>query len=120
MSSYKALKKKPGQERIFFGKRLIKTRAKERNTIVEAQATQLKNAFSQRKLAQQVTRLTGKQQGAPLRYVNVPADNSNINRVKCTSKLSIEQAFACEGTRRFSQTNGTPLMQKEFVQRVGY
>jgi hypothetical protein len=28
ISSYKALKKKPGQERILFGKRLIKARAK--------------------------------------------------------------------------------------------
>jgi hypothetical protein len=116
MSSYKALKKKPGQERILFGKHLIKARAKERNTTVEAQATQLKNAFSQRKLAQRVKRLTGKQRGAPLRSVNVPADNSNIDSVECTDKLSIEQAFACGGTRRFSQTNGTPLMQKEFVQ----
>jgi hypothetical protein len=61
MSSYKALKKKSGQERILFGKRLIKARAKERNPTVKAQATQLKNAFSQRKLAQRVKRLTGKQ-----------------------------------------------------------
>jgi hypothetical protein len=120
MPSYQALKKKLGQERVFFGKRLIKARAKERNTTVEAQATQLKNAFSQSKLAQQVKRLTGKQRGAPLRSVNVPANNSNIDRVECTDKLSIEQAFACEGTQRFSQTNGTPLMQKEFVQQAGY
>jgi hypothetical protein len=120
MSSYKALKKELGQERIIFGKHLMKARAEKRNTTVEAQATQLKNAFSQRKLAQGVKRLTGKQQGAPLRSVNAPADNSNIDRVKCTNKLSIEQAFACEGTQRFSQTNGTPLMQKEFVQPVGY
>jgi hypothetical protein len=34
MSSYKALKKKSGQERILFGKRLLKARAKERNTTV--------------------------------------------------------------------------------------
>jgi hypothetical protein len=61
-----------------FGKRLIKARAKERNTTVEAQATQLKNAFSQTKLAQRVRRLTGKQRGAPLQSVNVPADNSNV------------------------------------------
>jgi hypothetical protein len=120
MSSYKALKKKPGQERIRFGKRLLKARAKECNTTVEAQAIQLKNAFGQRKLAQQVKRLTGKQRGAPLRSVNAPADNSDTDRVKCTNKLSIKQAFACEGTRSFSQTNGTPLMQTDFVQRVGY
>jgi hypothetical protein len=120
MSSYKALKKKSGQERIIFGKRLLKARAKERNTTVEAQATQLKNALDERKLAQQVKTLTGKQRGAPLRSVNAPTDNSNINRVKCTDKLSIGQAFACEGTPRFSQTNGTPLMQKEFVQRANY
>jgi hypothetical protein len=120
MSSYKALKKKSGQERILFGKRLLKARAKERNTTVEAQATQLKNAFGQRKLAQRVKRLTGKQRGAPLRSVNAPANNSDIDRVECTDKLSIEKAFACEGTRRFSQTIGTPLMQPDFVQRVGY
>jgi hypothetical protein len=65
MSSYKALKTKWGQERIIFGKRLLKARAKERNSKVKAQATQLKNAFGQIKLAQQV-KLTGKQQGAPL------------------------------------------------------
>jgi hypothetical protein len=52
MSSYKALKTKSGQERILFGKRLLKARAKERNTTVETQAIQLKNAFGQRKLAQ--------------------------------------------------------------------
>jgi hypothetical protein len=39
MSSYKALKKKLGQERIIFGKRLLKARAEERNTTFEAQAT---------------------------------------------------------------------------------
>jgi hypothetical protein len=49
MSSYKALKKKSGQERIIFGKRLLKAEAKERNTAVETQAIQLKNAFGQRK-----------------------------------------------------------------------
>ena len=54
MSSYKALKKKSGQERIIFGKRLLKARAKECNTTVAAQTTQLKNAFGQRKLAQRV------------------------------------------------------------------
>jgi hypothetical protein len=112
MSSYKALKKKLGQERIIFGKRLLKARAKERNTTVEAQATQLKNAFGQRKLAQQVKHLTGKQRGAPLRSVNAPANNSEINRVECTDKFSIEQVFASEGTRRFSQTNDTPSCRR--------
>ena len=98
MPSYKALKKKSGQERILFGKRLLKARAKERNTTVEAQATQLKNAFGQRKLAQRVKHLTGKQRGAPLRSVNAPVNNSDTDRVECTEKLSIEQAFAHEGT----------------------
>jgi hypothetical protein len=120
MSSYKALKKMSGHERILFGKHPLKARAKERNITVNTQATQLKNAFGQRKLAQQVKRLTGKQQGAPLQSVNAAAGNSNTDRVECTNKLSIEQAFACEGTRRFSQTNGSPLMQKEFLQRAGY
>jgi hypothetical protein len=94
MSSYKALKKKSDQERILFGKRLIKARAKERNTTVDAQTNQLKNAFSQRKLAQRVKRLTGKQRGAPLQSVNAPADNSDIERIECIDKLSIKQAFA--------------------------
>jgi hypothetical protein len=66
MSSHKALKKKSGQERILFGKPLLKARAKECNTTVKAQATQLKNPFGQRKLEKQVKRLTGKQQGALL------------------------------------------------------
>jgi hypothetical protein len=81
MFSYKELKKKMGQERILFCKRLLKARAKERNAIVEAQATQLKNAFA-RKLEQRVKCLTGKQRGAPLRSVTAPADNSNIDRAK--------------------------------------
>jgi hypothetical protein len=101
MSSYKALQKKSGQERILFGKRLLEARAKERNTTVEAQATQLKNTSGKRKLAQRAKQLTGKQRGAPLRPVNAPTGNSHINRVECTDKLSIEQAFACEGTQTF-------------------
>jgi hypothetical protein len=98
MSSYKALKKNSGQERILFGKGPLKARVKEGNTAVKAQVTQLKNAFCQRNLAQQAKRLAGKQLVAPLQSVNAPACNSNINRGKCTNKLSIEQAFACEGT----------------------
>jgi hypothetical protein len=109
-----------GYLRFLSGKCLLKARAKERNATVETQATQLKNTFGQRKFAQRVKRLTGKQRGAPLRSVNAPAGNSNTNWVECTNKLSIKQAFACEGTQRFSQTNGTPLVQTDFVQRVDY
>jgi hypothetical protein len=98
MSSYKALKKKSGQERILFGKRLVKARAKEGDTMVKAQATQLKYAFGQRKVAQRVKCPTRKQPVAPLGSVNAPASNSNINGGKYTNKLSIKQAFACEGT----------------------
>ena len=72
MSKYRQLKKKSKEERVHFGKRLIKACAKERNTTVAAQETQLKNAFGQRKLAQRVKCLTGKQQGAALRSVNAP------------------------------------------------
>jgi hypothetical protein len=35
-------------------------------------------------------------------------------------KGSIEKAFIAEGTRRYSQTNKIPLMQSEFVSKVGY
>ena len=120
MLSYKKLKKSANQERVLFGKRLIQARAKARNTTVKAQETQLKNAFGQRQLAQRVKRLTGKQRNAPLRSVDAPVMNDPLSRMECQDKLSIEQAFVAEGTRRFSQTNDTPLMQPEFVQRVGY
>ena len=119
MSSYRKLKKKATQERALFGKRLIKARAKARGTTVSAQETQLKHAFGQRKLAQRVRRLTGKQRSAPLRSVTAPTEHAT-DRIECTEKLSIEEAFIGEGTRRFSQTNGTPLMQPDFVARVGY
>jgi hypothetical protein len=119
MTQYKKLKKKSQEEREKFGKRLIKARAQARNTTVEAQAILLKNAFGQRKLAQRVKRLTGKQRGDPLRSVDAPSDNSD-DRTMCHDKLSIEEAFVGEGTRRFSQTNGTPLMQPNFTRRVGY
>jgi hypothetical protein len=120
MSSYKKLKKKADTERILFGKRLIQARAKARNTTVAAQEIQLKNAFGQRKLAQRVRKITGKQQGDPLRSVTAPDLHNPLSCIECQDKLSIEQAFVGEGTRRFSQTNGTPLMQPDFVQRVGY
>jgi hypothetical protein len=119
---HKKLKKKATQEREQFGKRLIQARAKERGTTAAVQERQLKNAFGQRKLAQRVKRLTGKQRGAPLRSVNAPRENANDadERIECHDKLSIENAFIDEGTRRFSQTNNGPLMEPEFVNRVGY
>jgi hypothetical protein len=120
MSSHTKLKKKADKERTLFGTRLIKARAKARNTTVAAQETQLRNAFGQRKLAQRVNRITGKPRGAQLRSVTAPAEGNEENRIDCHDKLSIEQAFVGEGTRRFSQANGTPLMQPDFVRRVGY
>lgn len=117
MSEYKKLKKTANMERVKFGKRLMKARATERGTSLEAQEKQLRNAFGQRKLAQQVKRLTGKQRGAPLRSVNAPQDTNPEQRVeeRSNDKLSIEEAFIGKGTRRFSQTNGGPLMQPHFV-----
>jgi hypothetical protein len=120
MSNYKKLKKSSDQERVKFGRQLIKARAKAKHTTVAAQETQLKNAFGQRQLAQRVKRLSGKQRGDPLRSVTAPDPITPSIRTECHDKLSIEQAFIEEGTRRFSQTNGTPLMQPDFISRVGY
>jgi hypothetical protein len=120
MTKYRQLKKQASKERVQFGKRLIKARAKERGTTVAAQERQLRNAFGQRKLAQRVKRLTGKQRGATLRSVNAPHPNNNGTRIECDDKPSIEEAFNAEGTRRFSQSNSTPLMDPDFVSRVGY
>jgi hypothetical protein len=120
MSAYKKLKKQASKEREQFGKRLIKARATARGTTVAAQERQLRNAFGQRKLAQRVKRLTGKQRGAPLRSVSAPNEIANGTRIECNDKLSIEKAFTAEGTRRFSQAQATPLMQPEFIARVGY
>ncbi len=119
-SEYNRIKKTASQERISFGQRLAKARAKARNTTVQAQEIQLKHAFGQRKIAQRVKQLTGKQRNAPLRSVYAPDTADPTSRTEFQDKESIEQAFVAEGTRRFSQTNGTPLMQPEFVQRVGY
>ncbi len=120
-SLLKKTKKNADQERTNFGKRLIRARAKARNTSIEAEEKQLKNTFGQRKLAQRVRHLTGKQKGAPLRSVNAPNEsNADTERKECIDKISIEQAFTEEGTRRFSQTNETPLMSNNFTDRVGY
>jgi hypothetical protein len=61
MSEYKKLKKAATKEQVQFGKRLMQARAIERGTTFAAQERQLRNAFGQRKLAQQVKCLTGKQ-----------------------------------------------------------
>jgi hypothetical protein len=66
MTVYKKLKKTANTKQVNFGRSLVKARAKERSTTVAAQERQLKNAFGQRRLAQQVKRLTGKQRGATL------------------------------------------------------
>jgi hypothetical protein len=120
MSKYKTLKKVATTEREKFGKRLMQARAKERGTTIAAQEQQLKNAFGQRKLAQCVKRLTGKQRGVHLRSVDAPHDRDSEQRIECDDKTSIEKAFIEEGTRPFSQTNNGPLMQRDFVSRVGY
>ena len=101
-------------EQVQFGRRLIQARAKEKGTTVAAQEKQIKNAFGQRKLAQQVKGITGKPR-ATLRSVNVPSNNNSNARIHCHDKASIEKAFVSEGTRCFSQTNGKPLMQSDFV-----
>ena len=120
MSEYKKLKKEATIECANFGKRLIQARARERGTTIVAQEKQLRNAFGQRKLAQRVKRLTGKQRGAPLRSVTAPHTSERAHRIECNDKESIEQAFIGEGTRRFSQTNDGSLMRPEFVAHVGY
>ena len=51
-------------------------------------------------------------------YVNSP--NDDVTREDHYDHTSIERACKEEGTRRFSQTKNTPLMQPDFVQRVGY
>jgi hypothetical protein len=113
-------KKTAKSEREKFGKRLIQARAKERGTTIAVQERQLRNAYGQRKLAQKVKRLTGKQRGAPLRPVTAPNEQDPNSRTNCHDKVSIENASTSEGTRQFSQTNGTPLMQHDFMSRVGY
>jgi hypothetical protein len=120
MLHYKKLKKTSSQEREKFGKQLIKARAKANNTTIAAQETQLKNAFRQRQLAQRVKRLSGKQRSDPLRSVTAPNPTTPSIQTDCQDKVLIEQAFVKEGTRRFSQTNGTPLMQPNFISQVGY
>ena len=117
MSKYKGLKKNASKLRETFGKKLIKARAKDRNTTVEVQEKQLKQAFGQRAMAQRVKRLTGIPR-ATMGYVNAPNDAGM--REDHYDRTSIEVACKEEGTRRFSQTNNTPLMQLDFVQRVGY
>ena len=54
MSRYKGFKKNAHKLRETFGKKLIKARAKARNTTVEVQEKQLRQAFGQRALAQRV------------------------------------------------------------------
>ena len=120
MKAYRKLKKQAVKERESFGKRLIKARAAARHTTVDAQECQLRNALGQRKLAQQVKRLTGKQRGAPIQSVTAPDKNDSENRIECHDKATIKEAFSVEGTKRFSQTIGTPLTKPDFISQVGY
>jgi hypothetical protein len=110
MAVYKKLKKIANNKWVSFGKQLIKARAKEQSSTLAAQERQLKNAFGQRKLTQQVNRLTGKQRGATLRSVTAPSKEDSNIQIECHEKGSIEKAFMGKGTWRFSQTNTTPLM----------
>jgi hypothetical protein len=119
MSLYKKLKKKATTLREQFGKKLVKARAKERKTTVEVQEKQLRQAFGQRALAKRVKRLTGKPRNT-MRCVNAPPRTGEGPRTDCYDRKSIENACMEEGTRRFSQTASTPLMQPEFISQVGY
>jgi hypothetical protein len=120
MATYRKVKKNAKEERTKFGKRLIKARAKERNTTAAVHEKQLKNAFGQRKLAQRVKRLTDTNKRTALRSVIAPHPTDPHTRTECLDKEAIEEAFAAEGTRRFSQTNDCPLMQPNFISKVGY
>ncbi len=119
-AKYKQLKKNATTLREQFGKKLIQARAKERKTTVEAQQKQLKQAFGQRALAQRVKRITGTPRNT-MSCVNAPVNpNGEGPRLDCYNQASIEKACMDEGTRRFSQTAMTPLMNQEFIDRVGY
>ena len=118
-TAYNKLKKNASKLRENFGKRLIKARALDKKTTVEVQAKLLKQAFGQRAMAKRVKRLTGSPRNT-IRCVNAPLDGDNGIRTDCYDRTSIEAACMQEGIRRFSQTNNTPLMQPEFVDRVGY
>jgi hypothetical protein len=119
MAAYKKLKKNADTLREQFGKKLIKARAKERKTTVEVQQKQLKQAFGQRALSQRVKRVTGDPRNT-MSCVNAPQANGAGTRVDCIDREAIERACMEEGTRRFSQTENTPLMHPEFIARVGY
>jgi hypothetical protein len=119
ISRWKKLKKNAETMRTKFGKQLIKARAKDRNTTVGAQEKQLKQAFGQRKMARRVKRITGKPRNT-MSCVNAPTRTGEGPRTDCYDRQSIETACMEEGTRRFSQTESTPLMQHDFVTRVGY
>ena len=117
MRKYRGLKKQAHKLRESFGKKLIKARAEEYKTTVEAQEKQLRQTFGQRALAKRVKRLTGAPR-ATMGYINAP--NNNGMQTDHYDRTSIEAACKEEGTRRFSQTNTTPLMQPDFVCWVGY
>ena len=119
MSKWKKLKKNAGTLRAQFGKKLIKARAKERKTTVAVQEKQLKQAFGQRSLAKRVKRITGEPRNT-MSCVNAPTSNGEGPRTDHYDRGAIEKACMEEGTRRFSQTITTPLMQQEFIARVGY
>jgi hypothetical protein len=120
MKHYKHLKKGHMKLREKFGKRLMQARAKELKTTYEAQEKLLKQAFGQRALAQRVKRITGTPRNT-MRCVNAPVHaNGEGDRRDCFDRNDIEVACMAEGTRRFSQTQSTPLMQPTFVSRVGY
>jgi hypothetical protein len=116
-SQYNKSKKEAGKLREQFGKRLIQARAKDKKTSIEVEEKKLRQAFGQRALAKRVKRLTGDPRNT-LRCVNAPAEDGT--RIDCYDRQSIEQACMGEGTRRFSQTSSTPLMHKDFIDRVGY
>jgi hypothetical protein len=120
MRSYKKLKKEAANLRKKIGKRLVKARAKSLGTTVAVQEKQLKQAFGQRALAQRVKRITSTPRNT-MRCVNAPiAANGAGNGRDCYDRVDIEKACMEESTRRFSQTQSTPLMHEDFISRVGY
>jgi hypothetical protein len=120
MANYKKLKKDATHLREKFGKRLMQARATAQITTYAAQEKMLKQAFGQRALAQRVKRITGTPRNT-MRFVNAPKiATGEGDRHDCYDRKDIEKACMDEGTRRFSQTQSTPLMQPEIISRVGY
>ena len=120
MAHYKKLKKEATKLREKFGKRLMQARATASKTTYAVQEKLLKQAFGQRALAQRVKRITGTPRNN-MRCVNAPiASTGEGPRQDCYDRTDIEKACMDEGTRRFSQTQSTPLMRTDLTSRIRY